>query len=79
MKRPSYRAAIAWIAEVDPIDPDDYNDELEQMEGHVSVALVADMFGIERSRVVRDVLRCVVRKVLYPGGGAINGAGSPIS
>lgn len=54
MKRASYWAAVAWIANNDsPAD----NDPVEILRGLVSVCLVADLFGVESSKVAADVMK----------------------
>jgi hypothetical protein len=56
MKRANYRDAIAWIAcNDDAGEPDALN--LETVHGYISVCLIADLFGVERERVARDVVR----------------------
>lgn len=54
MKRASYREAIEWIGLNDSIDESD--DETDLI-GVVSVALVADIFAVDRIKVVRDVFK----------------------
>lgn len=53
MKRPSYRAAVRWIADND--EPAER--EAETIAGLISVVLVADLFGVEPARVAGDVLK----------------------
>lgn len=58
MKRASYRAAVEWIA---------MNDEPSQTEprdvaGYISTCLIADLFGVEPSRVARDVIRVRIKE-----------------
>ena len=61
MKRANYRDAIAWIAcKDDAGTPDALN--LEAVQGHISVCLIADLFGVEQERVARDVVRYRNRK-----------------
>lgn len=56
MKRAGYREAIAWIAlNDDPGSPDSL--EPDVVAAYVSSCLVADLFGVERERVGRDVVR----------------------
>jgi hypothetical protein len=52
--RPTYKAAIHWIA---------FNDETAEMDaevvaGFISVCLVADLFGADTRSVAIDVVRC---------------------
>jgi len=55
MKRPSYRAAIEWIASNDDAgSPDALVPEI--VGNYVSSCLVADLFGVEQSRVGLDVV-----------------------
>jgi hypothetical protein len=54
MKRPSYRAAIEWLA---------FNDEptlkdAEEIGSLVTTSLVADMFDLDHKVVAVDILRC---------------------
>jgi hypothetical protein len=61
MKRPSYREAIAHIALNDnPGDPDAL--DAEAIEGTISVGLVADLFGVDRSNVARGVVNYRVKR-----------------
>lgn len=53
MKRASYRNAVALIAAND--DPGRF--DLEAIRGYITVALVADIFGVSTERVARDVQR----------------------
>jgi len=53
MKRPSYRDAIAWVAEND--DPSVTDPEL--VYGAVTVVFVADLFGVEQEKVAADVVK----------------------
>lgn len=58
MNRPSYRAAVAWIANNDsPGDSPGDNDPAEIIAGLVTVCLVADLFGVSNERVAADVIR----------------------
>lgn len=50
--RPTYRAAIEWIAIND--SPGDAEPE-EALRGYLTVALVADLFGLSCERVAKDV------------------------
>lgn len=52
MKRKGYRYAVAWIALND--NPGD-NESLDILSGYVSVALVADLFGVSQYKVAQDV------------------------
>lgn len=54
MKRASYRAGVEWIALED--DPD-AGDDVDNIEGCISVCLLADLFGIDPHRVAVDVAR----------------------
>jgi hypothetical protein len=54
MKRAGYRAAIEWIALNDNLGDDESEDVLE---GYLTVAMVADLFGAETSRVAADVAK----------------------
>ena len=55
MRRPSYKAAIAWIALNDDaggetaLDPD-------AVHSYLSTTLVADLFEVDQARVARDVI-----------------------
>jgi hypothetical protein len=57
MKRASYREAIWWIALNDEpgLGPDSRNPEV--VATLISVALVADIFGVSTERVGLDVVR----------------------
>lgn len=59
MKRPGYRRAIEWIASND--EPTEL--EADEMDGLISVVLVADLFDIESARVAADVVK-LRRKLL---------------
>lgn len=53
MKRPTYRAAVQWIAD---------NDDASEMDAGVvekslTAALVADLFSVETKRVARHVVK----------------------
>lgn len=52
MRRASYRFGVQWIA----LNDNPGENEPEEMNGYVSVALLADLFGIHPERVVKDVL-----------------------
>lgn len=55
MKRASYRAAIAWIADNDG-DGDYERLEPEHVSFLISSVLVADLFDVDPERVGRDVI-----------------------
>lgn len=51
MRRPSYKEAISWVA---------FNDDTEWLKDEepilsVSAALVADLFDVEHTKVIRDI------------------------
>lgn len=53
---PSYKFAVAWIAENDaPGDADAL--ELETVAGYVTTALIADLYGHTTAKVAADVVR----------------------
>lgn len=53
MRRASYRAGVAWIAANDePLETD-----AGVVADLISVLLLADLFGVDPSRVAADVLR----------------------
>lgn len=52
MKRPSYWAAVRWIADND--NPGD-DEPSENIAGYMTVLLVADLFGVEADNVAIDV------------------------
>jgi len=56
MKRPSYRYAIAWVAENDSGGSADalYPDEVQHL---ITAALVADLFGVPQEKVGEDIVR----------------------
>jgi len=56
VKRASYRAAIAWIAEFDSAGDDNALDPVAVSE-LITAQLVADIFGVEPAKVGRDVVR----------------------
>lgn len=56
MKRASYRAAIAWIAENDSNGEDDRLDA-EVVSSLITAILVADVFGVPTEKVGRDIVR----------------------
>lgn len=53
MKRASYRHGVMWIAEND--EPAEMN--TQAIAGLISVMLLADIFGVEPTRVAEDVAR----------------------
>lgn len=53
MKRPSYRDAIAWVAQND--DPAVTDPEL--VHAAVTVGFVADLFGVDQEKVAADVVK----------------------
>lgn len=59
MKRPTYRAAIEWLAMNGASD-----ETLEDIQGAIPTALVADMFGVELAKVAADIARA--RKAIEP-------------
>jgi hypothetical protein len=63
MKRPSYRAAVEWIALNDGPGNGDGADEVA---GYISTCLVADLFDVASSRVARDIMRCRERELPPP-------------
>lgn len=56
MKRPSYRVAVQWIADNDGAGDDERLD-VEYVSEMVTVALVADLFGVDTARVAQDVVK----------------------
>jgi len=56
MKRASYREAVEWIALNDDNGAPDAR-EADAVAGLISTILVAHLFGVERERVARDVVR----------------------
>lgn len=53
MKRASYRAAISWISTED----ESAETDLGAIRDSVTVALVADLFGVDPDKVAAAVLR----------------------
>lgn len=53
MKRPSYREAIAWVAQNDDASVTDP----ELVHAAVTVGFVADLFGVEQKKVTADVIK----------------------
>lgn len=54
MQTPTYRDAIQWIAAND--NPGDA-EPLEAVAAYLTVALVADLFGVTPDRVAADVIK----------------------
>ncbi|MGK7753751.1 hypothetical protein [Roseovarius sp. C03] len=52
--RPSYRAAVAWIAHEDNAG---CGDPEEEIRGYISTHLVADLFGTDLDDLARDIAR----------------------
>jgi hypothetical protein len=52
MKRPSYHDACYWIAVND--NPGN-GDGLEEVTGYITVAMLADIWGLDTEKVGRDV------------------------
>lgn len=52
MKRASYWAAVAWIADND--NPGD-DEPIDAIAGYMTTLLVADLFGIEADKVATDI------------------------
>ena len=62
MKRPGYREAIRWIIDNDDNEwLDDDNDPIAPIIS-VTAALVADLFDVETSRIIRDLRKAKERK-----------------
>lgn len=53
MKRPGYREAIKWIALNDDTE---WLNDVEPIES-VTAALVQDLFGVDRKRLLKDLRR----------------------
>lgn len=53
MKRASYKHGIELIA----LNDEPLEEELEIVQGFISVGIVADLFGVPTEKVARDVLR----------------------
>lgn len=52
-KRPTYRDAVAWIAENDePLETDE-----AAVASFLTTVLIADLFGVPEARVAADVMR----------------------
>jgi len=56
IKRASYKAAIAWVAENDSAADEDSLDPVAVSE-LITAQLVADLFGVPDEKVGRDVVR----------------------
>ena len=52
MKRPSYHEACLWIAVNDNAGN---GDSLEEVTDYITVAMLADIWGLETEKVGRDV------------------------
>jgi hypothetical protein len=52
MKRPSYHEACFWIAMNDNAGNDD---SLQEVTDYITVAMLADIWGLETEKVGRDV------------------------
>jgi hypothetical protein len=59
VRRPSYRAAIKWLA------TSDTTWVIEGRGPSIAAALVADIFGVLDSRVRADVVRALGREKAY--------------
>ncbi len=55
MKQPTLRAAVEWIVANDDVDIPDGHKPLAYLSGVVSIALVADLFGVQAKTVARMV------------------------
>ena len=64
MQRGSYRFAVEWIALNDNAGD---GDESKQISGYLTVALLADLFGVLQERIAKDVL--TFRKGISARGG----------
>jgi hypothetical protein len=69
MKRPGYRAALDWIARNDDCE---WLKLGEQVPLSVTAALVADLFGVDDKRIVRDLQRVHKRVWAKPQTAAHN-------
>lgn len=56
-KHPSYKEAVAWIAQND--EPDETDKEV--LSGFISVCLVADLFHKTPDQVAKDVVGLKIR------------------
>lgn len=54
MKRPTFRKAIAWIAENDNVGSIQFLD-INDIENYITVAIIADLFGYD-DREVADLV-----------------------
>jgi len=63
MRRASYREGVRWIAVNDEAG---MGDTMDEVEVYVTVAMLADIFGVDTVRVATDVLneRAKIDKVL---------------
>lgn len=52
-RRPSYKKAVEWVA----LNDDSAELDAEAIEHSVSVAFIADIWGVPARRVARDVLK----------------------
>lgn len=59
MKRPSYRAAIEWMALEDDVNWIYTDDKISS----TSAVLVADLFGVSTERVTRDLIRFMEKRL----------------
>ena len=63
MKRASYREAIRWIAENDDTEfMDKYAEMKDAVIESVTVAIVVDIFDVERARVLADLNRALKKR-----------------
>jgi hypothetical protein len=58
MKHASYRKGVIWIAFNDNSGEDGPDNPAaeENIKGYISVALLAELFGVQPSKVAREVL-----------------------
>lgn len=66
VKRPSYRAAIEWLA-LNAIDPALTSEDIAHT---IIVAFTAEMFGVTTTRVTDDICRCLDRHGMKKPGDA---------
>lgn len=64
VKRASYKAAIAWVAENDSAADADSLDPVVVSE-LITAQLVADLFGVPAAKVGRDIVRYRERNGIY--------------
>ena len=64
VKRASYKAAIAWVAENDSAADADSLDPVAVSE-LITAQLVADIFGVPDEKVGRDVVRYRKKNGIY--------------